>query len=370
MNLDKNEYPYWMALAHLPRMRTKRKHEIIDLFTHENRSIIDFFSLDETEWKKKFVLTDKELSLLRKAKDQLANYSFIIEDFLEQGYNIISFNSKEYPTTLKKNLANNAPLILYTKGDQQLLKHPATAIVGSRKASKTSIEFVDNIVKKEVEKGNIIVSGFAKGVDRASLDCSLKYNGKSIIVLPQGITTFTLGFKKYYKKIIQSQILVLSTFYPKSPWSVQFAMARNRIIYGLANQIYVAESSKKGGTWSGVIDGLRKDWAIYVRKANTLENNANNLLIQKGAIPVDMIGQIIKQGNKQIETKESMDARIIELLSKKPYSSKEIISKLKLEISPRKLTNYLKKNPNINTLKDTSPIKFITKNKPSQRTLF
>ncbi len=53
--------------------------------------------------------------------------------------------------------------------------------------------------------------------------------------------------------------MVLSTFPPKAGWSSGLAMARNPIIYGLANEIYVAESSDKGGTWSGVIDGLKKD---------------------------------------------------------------------------------------------------------------
>ena len=47
---------------------------------------------------------------------------------------------------------------------------------------------------------------------------------------------------------------------------------------------------KKGGTWSGVVDGLRKGRKIFVRKPERNEKNANNLLIQKGAIPVDFNG--------------------------------------------------------------------------------
>ena len=173
-----------------------------------------------------------------------------------------------------------------------IMKEKSIAIVGSRKANDASLAFTDNIAKKASADYKVIVSGFAKGVDKQSLDSSLKYKGQSIIVLPQGITTFKSGYKKYYKQIIEGDVLVLSTFYPKAPWSVPLAMARNPIIYGLASEIYVAESSEKGGTWLGVIDGLRKGRKIYVRKPQLKEKNANNILIQKGAIPVDFEGNI------------------------------------------------------------------------------
>ena len=87
----------------------------------------------------------------------------------------------------------------------------------------------------------------------------------------------------------------MSTYHPKLPWSVGLAMGRNRYIYGLAVNIYVAESDFKGGTWEGVIDGLKKIKQfrmeeyrkIYVRYANKIERCANNELIKKGAIGIN-----------------------------------------------------------------------------------
>ena len=140
------------------------------------------------------------------------------------------------------------------------------AIVGSRNASDVSLQFTDNIAKLASKEYKVVVSGFAKGVDKQALDSAINYKGQSIIVLPQGIMTFGSGFKTYYKQIVDGDVLVLSIFFPKAPWKAELAMARNPIIYGLADEIYVAESSEKGGTWSGVIDGLRKKRKIYVRK--------------------------------------------------------------------------------------------------------
>src|SRR5690606_28582336 len=85
---------------------------------------------------------------------------------------------------------------------------------------------------------------------------------------------------------------VMSTYHPKAPWSVGLAMDRNKIIYGLAVEIYAAESNESGGTWEGVLNGLKRGRQVYVRMPEAKEKNANLLLIQKGAVPVDFTGNI------------------------------------------------------------------------------
>ena len=72
-------------------------------------------------------------------------------------------------------------------------------------------------------------------------------------------------------------------------------MGRNAYLYGLAEEIYVAESDKKGGTWNGAIDGLGKGRRIFIRKAASGEKCANNELIAKGAIAVDDFGNVTKE---------------------------------------------------------------------------
>ena len=289
----KQEYAYWMALAHLPKMRIARKNELIVRFFEEGQSIVDFFHCEKSKWQSLFSLNENEIELFISAKNELANYSFLVEDLLEQGYDIIPITSPDYSPIMKDNMKRAySPPLIYTKGNKQIMKEDSIAIVGSRKAEDISLKFADSVAKTASKEYKVIVSGFAKGVDKQALDSAIKYRGQSIIVLPQGITTFKSGFKKYYKQIVEGDVLVLSTFHPKAPWSVQLAMGRNPIIYGLAKEIYVAESSEKGGTWSGVVDGLRKGRSIFVRTPLSSEKNANNILIQKGAIPVN------KQGKK------------------------------------------------------------------------
>jgi predicted Rossmann fold nucleotide-binding protein DprA/Smf involved in DNA uptake len=286
------EIPYWLSLANLPKWGPIKTMNLIIRFHHENHiSLEEFFHLPENQWKNEFGLNSQEVLDLNQAKSELPNYAFLAESLLNEGYAVLPVISPEYSKTLKENMKLQAPSVIYVKGNKQILQEKSVAIVGSRTASEMALQFTDNVAKIASEEYKVIVSGFAKGVDKQALDSAIKYKGQSIIVLPQGIMTFDSGFKKYYRQLIDGDVLVLSTFHPKTPWKVELAMARNPIIYGLADEIYVAESNEKGGTWSGVMDGLRRKRQIFVRKPESAEKNANNLLIDKGAIPVDFSGK-------------------------------------------------------------------------------
>lgn len=361
------ELTYWVALSHTSKIWTSRKNEIIAHCFLQGKTIADFFESDAFLG---LELTPQELELIQQTKLELPNYAFMVEELLDQGYDIVPITSKEYSPTLKTNLKYNSPIILYTKGNKQILQEKSIAIVGSRNANETSLLFTDNVAKKASSEFKVVVSGFAKGVDKQALDSALNYKGQSIIVLPQGITTFASGMKKYYKQIIEGDVLVLSTFHPKSPWSVELAMARNSIIYGLASEIYVAQSDDKGGTWSGVCDGLKKGRMIYVRKPSDKEKCANNTLIGMGAIPVDVEGSPIQ--NKDNYKKEgdglwsvvaeepaiydSVENKIRVLLSKGRYTSKQIIEVLHLsDWSIQKMTQLLKKMDDVQVDKSGKP---------------
>jgi len=393
--MEINEIPYWIALAHLPRWGPAKINALVVKFFHEEKiTIEDFFRLDEAKWKSYYGLTTPDVNDLLKAKSDLPNLAFLAENLLNEGYEIIPLNSPDYSPTLKSNLkTTHSPVVLYIKGNKQLMKEKSIAIVGSREASGVSLKFTDNIAKLASKQYKVVISGFAKGVDKQALDSAIKYKGQSIIVLPQGILTFSSGFKTYYKQIVSGDVLVLSTFFPKAPWQKELAMARNPIIYGLADEIYVAESSEKGGTWAGVADGLRKKRKIYVRKPNSDEKNANNLLIKKGAIAVDFDGEEITQDYKEMDLfvqtssmvnepaplegnkkqiEESLENKILNALNGSALTAKELLAKLKLNWSIQKLNMVLKKIPQVEVIKTKKSNQFKLKENFSQlqKTLF
>lgn len=371
----KQELTYWVTLALIPRMWTKRKNEIyVNCFQHVPQiSIIDLFE-NRSNWEI-VGLNEVEKVQFEEAKSQLSNNSFLVEELMAQGYDILPITHEDYPKLLKENLKYNAPTVIYSKGNKSLLQEPSIAIVGSRNADAKSLSFTDNIAKKAVENNKVVVSGFAKGVDRQALDSAVGANGKSIIVLPQGIMTFGSGFKEYFKHITQGRVLVMSTFAPKAPWSVEFAMARDPIIYGMASEIFVAQSDSKGGTWSGVIDGLRKNRPIYVRYPEKNEKNANLLLIQRGAFAVDISGNSLTLSPEEQKTpeqlqKDKLDSDIMSILnSVEMISVKEITSKLHLDWKGDKMKRYLENMQQVEKIKVKNRVFYRLKGK-AQKGLF
>jgi len=359
-----NEATYWIALAHLPRWGHLKINNLIIKFYHENKiSIEEFFHLSENDWRTKYSLDEKQIFDLQQAKSELASNAFLAESFLSQGFELIPIVSPEFSKTLKGNLkAAHSPAVLYVKGNKKILEEKSIAIVGSRDASEVALKFTDNIAKLASTEYEVVVSGFAKGVDKQALDSAINYKGQSIIVLPQGIMTFGSGFTKYYKQIIDGDVLVLSTFFPKAPWRAELAMARNPVIYGLADQIYVAESAEKGGTWSGVVDGLRKGRKIFVRKPEPSEKNANYILIQKGAVAVDFSGNIVTKTYdtspeqlsivQESNESESLDKRIRSVFNGKLLNAEELLEKLNMDWTTKKLIAYLKKLDFIEVVKE------------------
>lgn len=290
--------------------------------------------------------------------DALANYSFLAEQLESKGIECIHvFDKYVYPKSLKENLKKEAPLVIYAKGNLDIIKCSSVAIVGARKSGKTALDFTDRIARSAARGNRIIVSGFAKGVDKQALDSALKYKGKSIIVLPQGIDTY--ASKTYYPAIAKGDVLVISTYHPKVPWSVGLAMDRNKTIYALAEDIYAAESNDSGGTWEGVLNGLKRGRRVFVRQPRKGEKNANDKLIDLGATPVDEDGSIVSEFVSQVVEEKRLEYRgsikqlsyvdqVIEMLRElngKGLSTKEMALRLSLDQKGQKqLTAKLKKS--------------------------
>ena len=375
--MEKDEIPYWITLAHISGWGVAKTNALVIKFFHEQKSSIqDFFHLEKAAWKEVYGLEDTDIAALEKARELVAGNAFFAETLLREGYEVIPLNSPDYSPILKSNLkASHSPVILYIKGNKQLLQEDSVAIVGSREAAETSLRFTDNIARSAVKQGKVIVSGFAKGVDRQALNSAIEAHGQSIIVLPQGILTFSSGFKEYYKEIVNGRVLVVSTFSPRAPWKVELAMARNPIIYGLANEIYVAESSEKGGTWAGVIDGLRKKRSIFVRQPDLYEQNANGLLIEKGAIAVDFEGRQIERITESLLVSEpentytpagSLEEKILSVFNGKPLTAEEILDRSGLDLTGQQLDDLLKGLSQVEIIKKTKPYKFRLKDKNDQ----
>ena len=183
--------------------------------------------------------------------------------------------SQGYPEKLRKTLGIDCPGCLWAKGDMSLLSRPAVALVGSRDLREENLAFAVKAGKQAAKQGYVLVSGNARGADRAAQDACLNGGGQVICVVADKLENHPLT----------DNVLYLSEDSFDCSFSAQRALSRNRVIHCLGNCVLVAQATLgKGGTWDGVTKNLRHGWSnVFCFNDKT---SAAQELLQMGAHPL------------------------------------------------------------------------------------
>lgn len=152
-----------------------------------------------------------------------------------------------YPVRLKN--CEDAPVILFYKGNPDFNKTKVLSIVGTRNATDYGKEMCNQLITDLKQRGHdvLIVSGLAYGVDICAHRAALKSGLQTIAVLAHGFGTLYPGVHRATAKEICEQGALLSDFiHTEMPERNNF-IKRNRIVAGLCDATLVVESGIKGG---------------------------------------------------------------------------------------------------------------------------
>ncbi|CAM5185692.1 DNA-processing protein DprA [Alishewanella longhuensis] len=94
---------------------------------------------------------------------------------------IIPFDHPLYPPLLKE--TRQPPLVLFVKGDAELLRQPQIAMVGSRSPSPTGRKVARQLAAELTQSGMLVTSGMAQGIDSECHLGALQAGGKTIAVI-------------------------------------------------------------------------------------------------------------------------------------------------------------------------------------------
>ncbi len=187
-----------------------------------------------------------------------------------------------YPWALSE--IYDAPVLLFYKGNLELLKFPKVAVVGSRACSKQGAKSVEKIIQG-LENELVIVSGLAKGIDTAAHMAVLQNGGKTIAVIGTGLDVFYPKANKRLKDYIGNDHLVLSEYGPgEQPLKFHFP-ARNRIIAGLCRGVIVAEAKMRSGSLITCERAMEEGRDVFAIPGSILDGLSDGChhLIQEGA---------------------------------------------------------------------------------------
>lgn len=216
---------------------------------------------------------------------------------LDRGVDVVYAHEPSYPSRLLS--LRKAPPILFYWGNSDLFDVPAVGMCGSRHASDSGLRAARACGRVVASLGLTIVSGYAKGVDTETHLAALETGGKTVIVLAEGISHFRQKRSFVATGLPEERVLVISQFAPSQSWNVGSAMARNAVIFGLAQVLIVIEAGETGGTLNAGLQALANNRPVLALDFKTVSTPpGNEILFGRGATRVRSLSELEESLNK------------------------------------------------------------------------
>ena len=241
----------------------------------------------------------------------------VVNELRKREIKCITLYSDNYPESLSN--IDTPPLVLYTKGNTELLNKRLMAIVGTRKCLPLSVKIAENYTKTLIENGFTIVTGCAEGIDQAVLKAGL--DSGIISVIAGGFDNiYPTTAETLLQTVLDKNGLIISESPPSVvPQRYHFPI-RNRIFSALSiGALIVAAGEKSGALYTAeyAID-FGKDLFVIPYSVGIASGVGCNDLIKKGGILTDTPEDILEYYGIETEKEEQCyteeEQEIIELL--------------------------------------------------------
>jgi DNA processing protein len=165
------------------------------------------------------------------------------------GAEVVTLPEARYPERLR-HLNEDAPYVLFARGNLELWRNTTLAIVGSRRCSDYGADAARTLSGAAARAGAVIVSGMALGIDGIAHEAALEAGGSTIAVFGCGIDIcYPPRHRRLYEQIGEHGLL-LTEFAPGTPPMPHHFPHRNRIIALLSHAVLVVEATSLSGSLS------------------------------------------------------------------------------------------------------------------------
>jgi len=158
-----------------------------------------------------------------------------------------------------------APKVLYVAGDLPIpLPKPRSSIIGSRKASTKALETTRHITSALVQKGVIIVSGLAKGIDTIAHKTTIEEGGDTIAVLGTPLDKYYPKENAQLQDFIMHNHLAISQFPNDYPIQPRNFVIRNRTMALISDISIIVEAKDSSGSLHQGWEALRLGRPLFI----------------------------------------------------------------------------------------------------------
>jgi len=167
-----------------------------------------------------------------------------------------------------------APKKLFFAGDPSFVQDRArVAVVGSRKASPDGIRRARKLASLLADRGVIVVSGLAEGIDTAAHTSCIQKGGRTVAVLGTPLDRTYPTENESLQAQIMADHLCISQFPVGAPVQRQNFPMRNRTMALISDATVIIEAGETSGSLSQGWEALRLGRGLFISKA-TVEDRA------------------------------------------------------------------------------------------------
>lgn len=226
------------------------------------------------------------------------------------GARLLAWGEPGYPTGLMQ--LDDAPPLLAVKGDAVAVTAlPGIAMVGARNASAIGQRFTRDIAAALAQNGFAILSGLARGIDKAAHEGSLGVKGKTAAFIGTGID---VAFPPENAKL-QDEIAERGSVFAEMPCGTpplaQNFPRRNRLISGASLGVLVVEAALKSGSLITARIAAEQGREVMAVPGSPLDPRCrgSNGLIRDGAALIETVEDILNiLAPQQVQRREETPA--------------------------------------------------------------
>ena len=236
----------------------------------------------------------------------------------------------------------NAPPLLYSRGDLELLNRRRVGIVGTRNATEHGRTTAYKFGKVLSQNGVAVVSGLARGIDAAAhrgVLAAVKEsteNAGPIAVVATGLdVVYPREHRELWQEVGERGLLLSENPPGTGPLPFRFPL-RNRIIAAFSEVLLVVESRLDGGSLITVREALDRGVTVMAVPGATSTKAAQgtNMLIRDGALvaiePDDVLIALGLDTRRQAPSFDSRqpplwpDSEVLDLIAHDPLTLNDV----------------------------------------------
>ena len=268
----------WLAISLTPGLGPTRARKLVDHFG--SAEAVFRASLTELEGSGIQAVSAQSLATGKSAelaREEIARAS-------AAGVTMISMEDMCYPPRLKE--IYDPPLILYIRGNPEILPRPGIAVVGTRHPTPYGSGMAERLACDLAAQGLVIISGMARGVDTASHRGAISAKGKTLAVFGTGVDViYPKENSRLSEQILAMGGALISEFPLGTFAAPQNFPIRNRILSGMSLGVLVVEAAEYSGTRITARCALEQNRDVFAVPGNVTNKNSwgPNTLIKQGA---------------------------------------------------------------------------------------